>query len=152
MAEQFWLGVAGSPRLLEEGLVETWWCLPAKAKKGDRVLFYATKKAGPKHWGVFSEAEVTVGPDEDNPENSQCKAFGHGELRRVEVRIVDRFARPITLNAMRGDSVISKAAFMRRSLQGTAFAVSIKEYERLVQIARSYRRAEQSEDATTHDA
>jgi hypothetical protein len=133
-----WLGVVGSreslDRLLHDG--EHWWCFPAVAQVGSFVAMYCTGQASKSHHGVFAVFRLEAF---DAERNSECKRYGsssgYGSTAFALLRLVKRIDPPLASKLLRADPILSTAQCVRRSFQGTFFALEAREVKRLTRLA-----------------
>ena len=132
-----WLGVVGSreslDRLLQDG--EHWWCLPAGAQVGAFVAMYCTGQASKTQQGVFAVFRLEAF---DAERNVECKRYGsssgYGSTAFARLSLVKRVDPPLASKLLRSDPVLSTAQCVRRSFQGTFFALEAREIKRLLRL------------------
>lgn len=142
----YWLGVAstreGIERLRNQG--ETWWCAPKKAMPGDLLAIYVAKHRLPEvpenEAGIVAVFEI-VAPEPARA--SECKQFGGGFGRPIpvpfKIAVKERFPLSLRLADMKQDPILATAQFVRRSFQGTIFAVSRAEFMRITELLTAKR-------------
>ena len=131
---QYWLGVIRTLSL-EEHL---WWCLPSRAAIGDRIFMYCPRSAKSLRYGVFAECELTTAPYSNPDERHRCSMFGRRTefLGYAELKVVRLFKETITSQQMKRDALLRQANFVRRSFQGTTFAVTHEVAARIVALRK----------------
>jgi hypothetical protein len=134
----YWIGVVGSREALERLRAdrESWWCVPKRAKAGDALAIYVAKKRlkglPEDQAGIAAIFEIT-GPEPERV--ADCGAFGgaFGSNRPMPVKILlrKRFATTLRIAEMKKDLLLAGAVFVRQSFQGTCFAASRAQFERI---------------------
>lgn len=142
----YWLGVAGSREAVDRlrNQSETWWCAPKTATAGDLLAIYVAKNRLPdlpeNEGGLVAIFEI-VAPEPARA--SECKQFGGGFGRPIPVpfKIVvkERFPVSLRLAEMKLDATLASAQFVRRSFQGTIFAVSRPQFLRITELLTAKR-------------
>ena len=128
---QYWLGVIGDIRVLENFQAHLWWCLPAKASNGDRIFMYCPRKLSAARQGIFVECELVSTPFSRQEENYRCSGYGQHfgrekSLGFTELKVVRYFEKHLTAKEMKRDSLLKEIGFVRRNFQGTTFSLSRK--------------------------
>jgi hypothetical protein len=137
----YWVGVVGSRETVERlrTETETWWCAPKEATAGDLIALYVARsklKDLPENQaGIVAIFEI-LGADAER--EMDCRGFGGGMGGQIlaPIRIVakEKFAVSLKLADMRQDIRLSASQFVSRSFQGTCFAASAEEFQRIVKL------------------
>jgi hypothetical protein len=139
--------LASLDRLLKEG--EHWWCFPAVAEVGAFVAMYCTGQVSKSHQGVFAIFRLTAFDHERDPE---CKRYGsssgYGPTTFSMLSLVRRIDPPLSSRLLRSDPVLRAARCVRRSFQGTFFALEAPEVKRLLLLTEP---TEQTRNAVGRD-
>lgn len=97
---------------------------------------YCTGQVSKPHQGVFALFRV-VGFDSDR--DSDCKRYGsssgYGATAFTKLALVQRVTPSLSSKAMRADPLLGAMQCVRRSFQGTFFALDARELKRLVRLA-----------------
>lgn len=133
-----WLGVVGSreslDRFLHDG--EHWWCLPPAVQVGAFVAMYCTGQVSKSYQGIFALFRLQAF---DTERNSDCKRYGsssgYGSTSFALLTLEKRLAPPLASKLLRSDPILSTAQCVRRSFQGTFFALEAREVRRLMRLA-----------------
>lgn len=104
-----WIGVVGHGLQLRRRAL--WWCLPAEAQSGDRILMYQTRL------GVC-QVEAVVGVR--TVKESHCTAIG---LQTFDTHLLTLLNSPITAAEFRAHATLKTIRAVRRNFQGTCFDV-----------------------------
>lgn len=136
----YWIGVVGSrdgvDRLRSQD--ETWWCAPKEAAPGDLLAIYIARnrlKELPEEEGGISAIFEIVGQAPERTEDCRSYRTGVGAVP-VPIKIIakQRFPVSLRLAEMKADSFLAKAAFVRRSFQGTCFPASNSQFQYIRQL------------------
>lgn len=137
------VGVIGTNESLERilGQGEIWWCVPQIADIGTLVIMYCTRHVSNIHQGMLGLYKLI---DIDRERDIECRKYGassgysdkpmYATLRRVK-----KFKRPLRLEVLRKNLVLTNAQFMRRNFQGTFFSVRKHELEEILRLATENR-------------
>lgn len=137
-ADVGWIGVVGSRESLDRFLGDGphWWCLPEGAKVGAEVAMYCTAQTSKSHQGVFGMFRLEAF---DTTRDSECKRYGrasgYGPTSFAQLSLVKRLEPPISSKVLRADPILGVAQCVRRSFQGTFFALESRELRRLLRLA-----------------
>ena len=137
----YWVGVVGSRDTVERLRTEseTWWCAPKEAAAGGLIPLYAArsklKDLPDNQGGIVAICEI-LGSDPDR--EMDCRSFGGGMsgqvLAPIGIAVKQRFPISLKLADMRRDARLAAAQFVCRSFQGTCFAASAEEFQRIVSL------------------
>lgn len=133
-APRYWIGVVGRRDSWERltNRSELWWCVSPDAASGDLLAMYLTRAVPGTEPGVFAIYEISA---LDESRASECRGFGSHVTGLfnvfAELRLLSVVRPHLQLASLRGDALLRHSTFVRRSAQGTAFAVTKKEFERL---------------------
>jgi hypothetical protein len=133
-----WLGVVGSTdslnRLTQDG--EHWWCLPSSAELGSVVAMYCTSQASKPQQGVFAFFRLEAF---DAERDTECRSYGsssgYGAMSFAQLSLLQRIDPSLPTKLLRADPIFGAAQCVRRSFQGTFFALSQCEVKRLRRLA-----------------
>ncbi|MCW5590481.1 MAG: hypothetical protein KIS74_00125 [Burkholderiales bacterium] len=131
----YFFGVASSSELSKPDTVESYWCVPQDAERGDVILLYCPRSASRVRQGVFAESIITSAPIAGAPMNALCSGYGITTLRHVRIKITARFTPTVTAQDMKCDPVLKNAGVVLKNFQGTTFRIGESLYQRILQIA-----------------
>lgn len=128
---QYWLAVVGFKEDADDFENRLWWCLPASAKKHDKVLIYCPRSVGfSKREGIFALCEVKTPPAVACENNYRCSGFGRVRsgkslnLLYVELKFIKRFKSRLTAKVIKSNPDLNGTNFVRKNFQGTAFKLN----------------------------
>ena len=134
---KYWISIVGSTlthKRLSDG-TGNHYCMPETCDVGDPIGMYVTRRAF-KNAGFFGVYSIEK---KDSSKNSECKAYGTPTRKSdcsayVEVKQLKLLDKPISIEVIKSNTILSNSNFGKKNMLGTYFQASKIEFDEILKL------------------